>query len=73
MSLRISKSRQITIPQELLDCFGIVPNDEVEITATATGLLIRKRQVESDPVEQVYGIWRTDGSTDAYMKEIRQR
>ncbi len=73
MSVRISKSRQITIPEELLAHFGMRPNDEVDITVTARGLLIRKLPVEKDPVEQVYGIWGTGRNTDDYMEEVRRR
>ena len=73
MTFRISKSRQITIPQELLDQFDLHPNDEVDITATSRGLLIRKLPVESDPVEQFYGIWGTGGNADDYMKAVRDR
>ena len=73
MNLRISKSRQITIPQELLDRCGLSADDEVDITATARGLLIRKAPVEGDPVEQVYGIWGKGGNTDDYMKVVRNR
>lgn len=29
--------------------------------------------VETDPVDQVYGIWGAGGNTDAFMKEVRQR
>ena len=53
--------------------FGMRPNDEVDITVTARGLLIRKLPVEKDPVERVYGIWGTGRNTDDYMEEVRRR
>lgn len=56
-----------------MDQFDLHPNDEVDITATARGLLIRKLPVESDPVEQVYGIWGKGGNADDYMKAVRDR
>ena len=71
MNLRISRSRQVTIPQELLDRCGLSADDEVDITAMARGLLIRKLPVERDPVEQVYGIWGKAGNTDDYMQAVR--
>ena len=73
MSVRISKSRQITIPEELLAHFGMCPNDEVDIAVTVKGLLIRKLPLEEDPVEQMYGIWGTGRNTDDYMEEVRGR
>lgn len=73
MSVRISKNRQITIPEELLAHFGMRPNDEVDIAVTARGLLIRRLPVEKDPVEQAYGIWGTGRNTDDYMEDVRGR
>ena len=73
MALRISKDRVITIPQHLLDECELRPDDEIEITATSAGLLIRKLAAEKDPIERAYGIWGLGVSTDEYMKDIRGR
>ena len=71
--MRISQRGQITIPKKLRDRFGMHHDIEVEIVATEDGLLIRKHTDGVHPVDRIYGLLGTGGSTDAYMKEIRGR
>lgn len=71
--MRISERGQITIPKQMRDRFGMGSNVEVEITPTGDGLLIRKRTTSQHPVERVYAILQSDGSTDNYIEEIRGR
>ena len=71
--MRISQRGQVTIPKKLRDEFGLHHNAEVEITPTEDGLLIRKCADGVRPVDRVYGILGTGGSTDEYMAEIRGR
>ena len=71
MALKLSKDREVTIPEELLDHFSLQPEGEVEITATISGLVIRKVPDKNDPVEGVYGIWNSGFSTADYVDQIR--
>ena len=71
--MRISERGQITIPKRLRDRFGMNPDVEVEITPTEHGLLIQKRTAARHPVERVYAILGSGGSTDEYIEEIRGR
>ena len=78
--MRISEEGQITIPKHLLDRFDMRPNTEVEITPTASGLLIQRRTANSHPVERVRGILKGvrhpagfSGNTDDYLDEVRGR
>jgi len=40
--MRITPKGQITIPAELRQRFGLLPNTEVELEATEDGILLRK-------------------------------
>ena len=71
--MKISERGQITIPKPLRDRFGMNQDVEVEITPAENGLLIRKRTTAGHPVDRVYGVLGKDGSTDAYLEEIRGR
>lgn len=71
--MRISERGQVTIPKKLRDQFGMGHNVEVEVTPTADGLLIRKRDATVHPVERVLGILGHGGCTDELLEEIRGR
>ncbi|MCY3568279.1 MAG: AbrB/MazE/SpoVT family DNA-binding domain-containing protein [Chloroflexi bacterium] len=71
--MRISERGQITIPKGLRERFGLNHNVEVEITPTEGGLLIHKRTAARHPVEQVYAIVSSSGSTDDYIEDVRGR
>ena len=46
--MRMSERGQVTIPKDLRDQFGLGDDVEIEITATADGLLIRKCEEPHD-------------------------
>ena len=71
--MRVSERGQVTIPKKLRDRFGMHHDVEVDMTPTEGGVLIRKRTGAEHPVDRVYGILGTGGSTDEYMAEIRGR
>ena len=71
--MRISERGQITIPKALRERVGMNHNVEVEITAVADGLLIRKRTMGQHPVDAVFGMLGEGGSTDDYLEDIRGR
>ena len=71
--MRISERGQITIPKKLRDRFGMNHNVEVELVPAEGGLLIRKGTAAEHPVDRVYGILGTGGSTDDYLEELRGR
>ncbi len=47
--MRINADGQITIPVDLRDKTGLLPDTEVTITANGTGLWITKRNSDYDP------------------------
>ena len=71
--MRISERGQITIPKHLRDRFGMGHDVEVEVTPTDHGLLIHKRTTAEHPVDRVYAILGSGGSTDTYLEQIRGR
>ncbi len=71
--MRVSERGQVTIPKKLRDRYGMHHDVEVEMAPTEGGVLIRKRTGAEHPVDRVYGILGTGGSTDEYMAEIRGR
>lgn len=46
---------------------------EIKITATEQGVLIQKRKTGKHPVQRVYGILGSSGSTDDYIGDTRGR
>ena len=80
VAVQISERGQITIPKKKCDRFGMHHNVEVEITAAAEGLLIRKRIEAEHPVERVFGVLDRESGhglqitdIDAYVEAIRGR
>ena len=71
--MRISERGQVTIPKTLREQFGMNHNVEVEMIPTKRGLLIQKRTTAAHPVERVYGVLGSGGSTDDLIEEIRGR
>lgn len=50
-----------------------MPSIEVEFVLEETGVLIKKKSLQSSPVEQVYGILKKQAHTDDYIEAIRGR
>lgn len=69
--MRVSERGQITIPKHLRQRYGLTKDTEVEITATDTGLLIRKRTSSLHPVDALRGVLRKPSSSDEYLNEVR--
>ncbi|WP_419167194.1 hypothetical protein [Candidatus Palauibacter sp.] len=44
-----------------------------EVVPADGGLLVRKRSAARHPVDRVYGVLETGGTTDDYLEEIRGR
>lgn len=71
--MKIGQRGQVTIPKELREKFGLLPNMEEEFVADEEGIKIQKSRVRKSNVMDVFGILKRPGKTDKYMEEIRGR
>jgi len=71
--MKISERGQITIPKPIRDRFGLYKDVEVEIMATDTGILLRKRSLAEHPVDKVLGILNRPSDTNSYIEKVRGR
>lgn len=46
MLVRITSKRQVTFPARVLDAMGAKPGDQLELTESADGYLIRPRRID---------------------------
>ena len=71
--MKIGERGQVTIPKDIREQYGLLPNIEVEFIQEKYGILIVKKIRDMSPVEQVYGILKKNESTDNYIEAIRGR
>ena len=69
--MKIGERGQITIPKEIREKYGFLPNLEVEFVPEESGVLLRKKARHSSPVEKVYGILKKNTKTDEIIKALR--
>ena len=72
-SVRIGERGHLTIPKEIRERYGLLPNIEVEFVPEESGVLVRKRARHSSPVGQVYGILKKNAKTDDIIEVLRGR
>ena len=70
MKSTVGDRGQITIPKKLRDRLGIRPGQQVEFEEHEGRLVVRKL-MPRNPVDGVYGILRTEHSTDELVAELR--
>ena len=71
--MRISESGQVTIPQELRERYGLLPNTEIRFVPDETGLrLVASPTARAAAIESLYGRKRFDRSTDELMSLLRE-
>lgn len=46
MIVKINSKRQVTIPAHVLNAMGVGPGDELELTKTSAGYLLRPRHID---------------------------
>ena len=51
--MKIGERGQITIPKNICEKYGLMPDIEIEFVLEETGVLIKKKNLHSSPVEQV--------------------
>jgi AbrB family looped-hinge helix DNA binding protein len=71
--MKIGERGQITIPKNLREKYGLLPNMEVEIIPGSSGLFIQKQSLHKSPIKEVYGILNKGTGTDNYIEEVRGR
>jgi AbrB family looped-hinge helix DNA binding protein len=71
--MKIGERGQVTIPKNIREKYGLMPYIEVEFVPEENGVLIKKKGLRSNPVEQVYGILKKKADTDSYIEAIRGR
>ena len=71
--MKIGERGQITIPKEIRERYGFLPNIEVDFVPDKDGVLLRKRSLKVSPVQKVFGILNKSQHTDDYIEDIRGR
>jgi bifunctional DNA-binding transcriptional regulator/antitoxin component of YhaV-PrlF toxin-antitoxin module len=71
--MRISERGQVTIPQELRERYGLLPNTEVRFVPEESGLkLVTSATSRSAAIDDLYGRKRFARSTDELMALLRR-
>jgi AbrB family looped-hinge helix DNA binding protein len=71
--MKIGERGQVTIPKDVRERYGLLPNIEVEFVPEESGILLRKRARRGSPVEKVYGILKKKSKTDDIIEALRGR
>lgn len=71
--MKIGERGQVTIPKNIREKYGLLPNIEVEFIPEKTGVLIVKKNHDRSPVEKVFGVLNKNEKTDRYIESIRGR
>ena len=71
--MKIGERGQVTIPKDVRERYGLLPNIEVEFVPEESGILLRKRARHGSPVEKVYGILKKKSKTDDLIEALRGR
>jgi len=71
--MKIGERGQLTIPKDLREKYGLLPNIEVELIPENSGLLIQKKVRHTSPIKRVYGILKKNISSDDLIEEMRGR
>ncbi len=69
--MKIGDRGQITIPKNLREQYGLFPNMEVEMIPDSSGIFIKKKTLQTGPVQKVYGILKKNTDTDSIVEEMR--
>jgi AbrB family looped-hinge helix DNA binding protein len=72
-NMKIGERGQVTIPKDVRERYGLLPNIEVEFVPEESGVLLRKRARRASPVEKVYGILKRKSKTDDIIEALRGR
>ena len=71
--MRISERGQVTIPQELGEQYGLLPNTEVQFVADGNGLrLVADPSSRASQIDSLYGRKHFGRSTDEVMSLLRE-
>ncbi len=46
MIVKITSKRQVTFPAKVLDALGVGPGDQLELTETSDGYILRPRRID---------------------------
>ncbi len=68
---RVSEKGQVTIPKPIRDRMGIEAGVVLEFDEPEAGRLTARKATTRDPVDEVYGVLRLDGSTDQLIDSLR--
>ena len=71
--MRISERGQVTIPREIQERYGLLPNTEVEFELDESGVCLRPvRGSRRKATQALYGKQRLPHSTDELMSLLRE-
>jgi AbrB family looped-hinge helix DNA binding protein len=73
IAMKISERGQVTIPQEIREKFGFLPNTEVEFVVEEGSVrIVRILESRRKAVEEIYGRKQFGRTTDELMKLLRE-
>ena len=70
MKTTVSEKGQVTIPKPLRDRLGLRPGSVLDFEE-ADGRLVGRKLMPADHLEELVGILRLPGGTDAFIREMR--
>ena len=70
MKTTVSEKGQVTIPKRLRDRLGLEPGTVIDFEEAA-GRLVGRKLVPADHLDDLVGIIRVEGGTDAFIDEAR--
>ena len=71
--MKVTERGQVTIPKDLRERFGFLPNTEVEFEVRDGALkLVRSARERAAAVERLYGRKRFGRSTEELMRRLRE-
>lgn len=69
--MRVTRKGQVTIPKQVREALGIVPNSEVDFVEENGRVYLRKRTAKENPFERLLGSATIKMTTDEIMALTR--
>ena len=76
MLVKVTAKRQVTFPKHVLDALGVGPGDQLELTESPDGFILRPRRIDYSPAWgrfETRFLTDTRPSTSATFRDQRER
>lgn len=67
----VGERGQVTIPLTIRERYGLRKGTKLDFTITETGITMKRKSAEQDPVWKVFGRLNRGVATDEFIKELR--